>query len=292
MSDSTVIPDLLSAVPEWRIDVGTTDAAIVFAFAGSASGGLFSDALAPARVSRSSFEAAGFVDDLFLKEFVRSCFQVRIGGRAAVLAQTSLVRQLSHPPADRETIEFRRSITRELLGDASRCRALQELYERLGKFRALIESTSSADRWDPNRRQLGILATFRDLIQAMARGFGDSSSGLERLARFASRIEQSEAFLALVDLLRYDERLATLSFQVSIGADGRVRHLELGKVEEQTDNPFVASPLRRWLAKIELLLRGFRFGEGEVMARLLDAVFEGVRAEFVALVQLSGDLEF
>jgi DNA mismatch repair protein MutS2 len=62
-------------------------------------------------------------------------------------------------------------------------------------------------------------------------------------------------------------------------------------VEENEDNPFVSSPWRRWLAKAELFLRGYRFGDGEVMARLLDAVFDGVRHELVALVQLLGDLE-
>src|SRR5690606_20427928 len=36
----------------------------------------------------------------------------------------------------------------------------------------------------------------------------------------------------------------------------------------------------------------YKFSHGEVMARLIDAVFEGVRAEFVTLVQLYGDIEF
>src|SRR5690606_19829383 len=67
---------------------------------------------------------------------------------------------------------------------------------------------------------------------------------------------------------------------------------DLQSVEESTDNQFVGSPVRRWMARLELFARGFKFGEGEVMARLLDAVFEGVRAEFSALVQLLGDLEF
>src|SRR5690606_30665066 len=89
-----------------------------------------------------------------------------------------------------------------------------------------------------------------------------------------------------------DEQLATVSFRLGIGADGRVRQLELVSVDENRANPFVMSPLRRWLAKLELLLRGYRLSEGEVMARFLDAVFEGIRPSLVPLVQLWGDLEF
>ncbi len=39
-------------------------------------------------------------------------------------------------------------------------------------------------------------------------------------------------------------------------------------------------------------MRGFRFGDGEVMARLIDAVFDGIEDELIPLVQLVGDLEF
>jgi DNA mismatch repair protein MutS2 len=39
-------------------------------------------------------------------------------------------------------------------------------------------------------------------------------------------------------------------------------------------------------------VRGFKFSEGEVMARLIDAVFEGLEGEVVRFVQLLGDVEF
>ena len=76
-----------------------------------------------------------------------------------------------------------------------------------------------------------------------------------------------------------------------VGADGRIRGFEVLSIEEDTKNPFVSSPWRRWLAKIELYVRGFKFSDGEVMARLIDAVFEGIKDEIVPLVQLIGDLE-
>src|SRR5262249_30472599 len=97
---------------------------------------------------------------------------------------------------------------------------------------------------------------------------------------------------SLTDLLRYDEKLATIHLKVRVGADGRIRGFDLLSVDESGDNPFVGSVGRRWLAKLELFVRGFRFGDGEVMARLIDAVFEGLADELVWMVQLLGDLEF
>jgi DNA mismatch repair protein MutS2 len=49
--------------------------------------------------------------------------------------------------------------------------------------------------------------------------------------------------------------------------------------------------MRRWLAKIEIFFRGYRFGDGEIMARLLDAVFEGVEEHVLALLPLVGEIE-
>src|SRR4029078_10846528 len=62
--------------------------------------------------------------------------------------------------------------------------------------------------------------------------------------------------------------------------------------QKEEKSPVVRSPLRRWLAKLELFARGFKFSDGEVMARLIDAVFEGIEDEIVPLVQLLGDVEF
>jgi len=96
----------------------------------------------------------------------------------------------------------------------------------------------------------------------------------------------------MADLLDYDEHLATLDLTIRVGADGRVRGFDVRSVRERSENPFVLSPFRRWLSMIELFFRGFRFGDGEVMARLLDAVFEGIEAEVAKLVPLVGELEF
>jgi DNA mismatch repair protein MutS2 len=284
------VPDLLEATPRWRIDRAATQTALQFAFAGSSSGGLFVEALEQARLPASRWDPAGYADDLFLASFVRTCFDGSGRGRS-LTATSHLVRLLALPPEDGDSLQLRRGIVAELLESAPLCGALERLHDELVRFRNLVEATSAADRLDPNRRQLEILASFQALIEHMATGFAPATSGLSRLVAFAERVAANEAFRALTDLLRFDDELATVSFKVRIGADGRVRDLKLLSVEESGDNPFVSSPVQRWQAKVELLLRGFRFGDGEVMARLLDAVFDGVRDEFVALVQLLGDIE-
>jgi DNA mismatch repair protein MutS2 len=115
---------------------------------------------------------------------------------------------------------------------------------------------------------------------------------LARLNHFGNHVANTEAYQSLAQLLEYDERLATVTFRMGVGADGRVRQLELVDVRENVDNAFIVSPWRRWLQRAELLFRGYRLSEGEVMARYLDAVFDGIRPFLVPLVQLFGDLEF
>jgi DNA mismatch repair protein MutS2 len=146
-------------------------------------------------------------------------------------------------------------------------------------------------KWDANRRQLDILQHVKDVVDRCAEGFLGARSGLSRLAAFGRRLQSDEPYRSLADLLRYDERLATLSLKVGVGADGRIRGFEILSISEDANNPFVVSPWRRWMAKLELFARGFKFSDGEVMARLIDAVFDGIADELPALVQLLGDLE-
>lgn len=282
--------DLLEHEPRLRINASVTDAAIVFAFAGSASGGLFSDALGAAVLPASDYEPDGFVDDLFLKDFVRSCFPIRLPHRVQPPNVPWLVRILSRPPSDLASVALRRQIAHELLTSPHLRAALGRAYETLTRLQALLES--GGDRTNPARRQMEILSTFLGLIDLFVKDFDQAESALARLREFGARVQGSEPFQALRDLLAFDGHLATVGLKVDLGADGRIRELKIQSVQENEENVFVVSPLRRWLGRIELLFRGFRFSDGEVMARLLDAVFEGVRPEFTPLVQLLGDLEF
>jgi DNA mismatch repair protein MutS2 len=287
-----ILPDLLHPTPLARIDAENTKLAIALAFASGVSGGVFSEALDQAKVAPSTWEPATFAGDLFLAQFVALCLKIRINGHEPVFATKHLANLLAHPPSDHAVVVHRRAILAELTRSAELRARLEHLYTTLCRYRGLLEGATSTGKWDANRRQLDILQLVKEIVDCMATGFVSAQSGLSALAKFGLRVQASEPYRSLADLLRYDERLATLKLEVRVGADGRIRGFEVLAIQENDANPFVMSPWRRWFGKIELFVRGFRFSDGEVMARLIDAVFEGLQDELVPLVQLLGDCEF
>ena len=291
-AEHALIPDLLHSVAVRRIDVERTKLAITLAFAGGVSGGLFSEALERATLAHSTWKPAGFANDLFLERFVAQCFKIRIGQHEPAVTTSHLVRLLAQPPADPAIVHHRRAILEELSASSGLRRRFERLYLAVCRLRGLLENADGLRNWDATRRQLDILSVVKEIFDHMSSGFAPARSGLQRLDAFGARVQASELYRALSDLLHYDARLATVTLKVGVGADGRIRGFELVALNENADNPFVNSPFRRWLAKLELFLRGYRFGEAEVMARLVDAVFSGLEDELVALVQLLGDLEF
>jgi DNA mismatch repair protein MutS2 len=290
--ESSHVLDLLHAAPLRRIDPEKTRLEIALAFASGVSTGLFSEALASAKLAPSRWEPGNFANDLFLQRFVATCFQLKLERDQPMVSTPQLVRLLAHPPSDLATVHHRRAILAELVASPELRAELEQLYRTLCRFRALLEGGSGARDWDVNRRKLDLLQLVKELLDGMADGFAKASSELGRLAAFAERVRAGEPYRSLCDLLRYDERLATVSLEVGVGADGRIRGFQIVSVEEDQQNPFVSPAWRRWLAKLELFVRGFRFSDGEVMARLVDAVFDGLEEELVGFVQLLGDLEF
>ena len=287
-----ILPDLLHPTPLARIDAENTKLAIALAFASGVSGGVFSEALDQAKVAPSTWEPATFADDLFLPQFVALCLKIRINGHEPVFATKHLANLLAHPPADRDVVLHRRAILAELMTSADLRSSLEHLYVTLCRFRGLLEGATSTGKWDQNRRQLDILQLVKEIVDCTATRFTSATSGLSALTKFGTRVQAGEPYRSLADLLRYDERLATLKLEVRVGADGKIRGFEVLAIQENDANPFVMSPWRRWFGKLELFVRGFRFSDGEVMARLIDAVFDGLESELVPLVQLLGDCEF
>ncbi|HEX7663350.1 MAG TPA: DNA mismatch repair protein [Polyangiaceae bacterium] len=288
-------PDLLHPPSTFgggaRIDVTDVRRTMSFAFASGVAGGLFAEALANTKVAPSTWDPSSFVHDLFVADFVAHCLKADRGAEPLV-SPTHLVRLLSQPPIDVAIVEHRRKILAELDGSKELRADAEKAYAALRRFRSLLEGASGVMKWDVNRRQIDILVAVKEAFDALADGFEGAESGLASLREFGARVRASEPYASLADLLRYDESLATLDVKVSVGADGRIRGLKVMAIAEDETNPFVSSPLRRWLGKIELFFRGFKMSDGEVMARLIDAVFEGVQDDCLAFVQLLGDLEF
>jgi len=275
------------------VDLDSIREGFEFAFASGVSGGLFSDALQKAIPVSSRWEPAAFASDLFLEDFVAHCFLVRIGGRTHQANTGHLARLLSMPPSSRAALDHRRAIALELATSPALLAEFEQLYMLLIRFRASIEgATLNTKRYDQNRRQLDLLALAKQIFDRMASGFATATSGLSVLGSFGARVHATESYQSMAQLLRYDDNLATLDLRVRVGSDGFIRGFQIAALKENEQNVFHTSPWRRWMSKIELLFRGFRFGEGEVMARLIDAVFDGIVRYLVHFVQLLGDMEF
>lgn len=288
---ASVYPGLLLLEPIPRPDLEELRQSLSFAFSSGVSGGLFNQALDRAPMAPSSWDPKSFAADLFLEELVARCFRVRAFGHEAVVNRGFILRVISRPPSDPRVTQLRRGILHELQAVPLHRQQLEKLYATCCRLRAALEGATASRKIDPTRRQLDVLALLKEVCDHMSDSFEGAVSGLSRLRDFGAAVRATEAYRSMADLLDYDENLATLRLQIRVGADGRVRGFDVTNVRERSDNPFVLSPARRWLAKIELFFRGYRFGDGEVMARLLDAVFEGLEDHVLALLPLIGEME-
>lgn len=286
------ILSLLHPDPIARPDLEEMRQALSFAFASGVSGGLFSQALERAPLAPSTWDPKSFAQDLFLEEFVARGFRVRAGGeRDTVVNRAFILRVLAHPPTDPRVADFRREILRELSSSTVFRRQFEELYVLACRLRAALEGATAGKKFDTTRRQLDVLVLVKEAFDRMSESFDGAKSGLSGLREYGVSVRETEGYRSMVDLLDYDEHLATLGVTIRVGADGRVRGFEVRNLRERQDNPFVLSPARRWLARIEMFFRGYRFSDGEVMARLLDAVFEGIEAHVLRFVPLLGEME-
>jgi DNA mismatch repair protein MutS2 len=285
-------PDLLCHAPAVRVDAAQLKQTLTFAFASGVPSTAFAQLLLGATLPDSSWEPRSFAGELFLSELVAGAMKVTIGGRPYAVDRANLERILGRPPADRNVVEFRRRILAELAGTPALRRDLEGVYVALHQFRTLLETPPLARRLDGSRRRLDILAAVKTAIDAMGGAFAETKTGLVCLREFGARTKASDAYRRLSDLLDYEENLSTLDVRVRLGIDGRVRALEMLALKENQSNWFYASPLGRFVAKLSSLFRGYRFSEQELLARLIDGVFEGLEDELVELFQLIGDIEF
>jgi DNA mismatch repair protein MutS2 len=287
-----LVPDLLSHVPAIRLDVAQLKQTLTFAFASGVPSSAFAQLLQGAVLPASTWEPRGFARELFLSEFVAGAMKVTIGGRPYAIDRANVERVLARPPASRETVEFRRAILSELTEMPALRRDAEAVYVALYQFRTLLETPALSRGLDASRRRLDILAAVKTAIDAMSSAFAGTKSGLSRLREFGGELQASVAYKRLGDLLDYEENLSTLDVRMRLGIDGRVRGLEMLAVKENESNWFYASPLGRFVAKVSALFRGYRFSEQELLARLIDGVFEGLEDAVALLFQLIGDLEF
>jgi DNA mismatch repair protein MutS2 len=282
-------PDLLSREPTRRLDPRKTSEALTFAFAQGVGDDTWDALLAAASLPETRWDPETFARDLFVSDLVAGSRTVTIDGVRHQLGQKWLERVLAHPPREVASVELRREVLRELDGSKELRADLEGLYASVRKLRSQL-GIAPIRHTEVLRRRLDILGTVRALIESAAEGFAGAKSVLSRIPEWARALRETDAHRALVELLDYDDNLATVDVRVRVGADGRVRGMSLARVDESKSR-FARTPFGRWIARLILVFRGYRFDAEELMARAIEEVFEGLREALVGLVQLAGDIE-
>jgi DNA mismatch repair protein MutS2 len=290
------VPDLLHARPHLALDGEALADLLETSFLGGGGAETLDQVLA-ADLGGPDPSAPGwreefFREDLFLDELIEETFRVTVRGRPLPVNRVYLRRVLSHAPTDCETVEFRQQILRELATDADLDERCHELYGDLFTLLSFFKASHKRAKLDVTLFRLEILEQAKKTIDAMAAGFGGARSGLQRLAETAVRIQETREYRTLAALLDYEDHLSRLTFALRIGADGRIRNLELREIEENVRNPFYRRPWRRLKDRIALLRRGYEFTSKELVNRVVHEVFITLSDWLQPLLQLLCHLAF
>ena len=285
------LPDLLSPRADTDADSDRLTHLLDLAFLGRASAGELDRELDLMSAGSTPWQPEHFVDDLFLSEFVNSNVTIEVNGQRFRAHRGFLERVLSTPPGDLQTIRYRQAILHELDGNPSFQEASEQLLVDLYRLLTLLRASRDDARLEPTRFRFDVLAAFRSVVQRMSEGFDGATSGLQRLGEAGITIRESKAFRDLEALLDHHEKMATLDLEVFVGADGRLRHLEIRGLHEAKGNPYYRRPLRRWIDRLKVIFRRYDLGSQELVERLVMGVWQEVAPALLRLVQLICHLE-
>lgn len=284
-------PNLLDSEPRLTLDAGEVVAALDFAFAGGSCAELSSRFTYGALLPDSDFEPESFARDLFVAELVRDGMRVEIDGFRPDLHEDFITRVLSQPPSDPRVSTFRREVLSELAAEPRLRRGLNELYRSLATLWRIFGEPASTSRYEATRRRIDALAIIRGVIESCRATFAGATSGLSRIAEYAERVAETDACARLVEVLDYENDMAKIDVRMQVGVDGRVRRFQILRLAESEDNRFYATPVGRWLGKLLMWWRGYKFSDDELVDRWLDQVFEGVSPYLPSLLMLSSHIE-
>jgi DNA mismatch repair protein MutS2 len=195
------------------------------------------------------------------------------------------------PPLEREDIELRQAVLRELDGSSELREALTRTYAEICVLPGLLDDEGSDARLDTNQWRLDVLRAVRDAIRSLDAAYAAAQSALGRLHQFGERVRATRGYAQLEALLDFEADSARVDLQLCMGADGKIRTLAITSLQERRVTPFHVPPLVRLWRRISAFLRGFTLGPNEIVDRWLEAVWDGVREHVPVLLQLKGDLE-
>lgn len=95
----------------------------------------------------------------------------------------------------------------------------------------------------------------------------------------------------MVELLDHDAAMATLTIDTVIGADGRIRHLQISGIRERSRNLFYRRPLRRWWDRLRALYHRYSFDRQDVVDRIVMEVYGEISPALARALQLAPQLE-
>lgn len=285
------IPDLLFAEPRIDVDLQQISELLEMAFLGRDTGDDLQVAVGEG-VSDGGWRPEFFADDLFVRELVASCFPVVIDGKRYSTNQEFLVRLLANPPRERESVEFRQQIVRELEEDDEILSRVEALYASLHDLLNRLRLPGQVARLDINVYRLEVLKHCKEVIDAMVSDFGASRSGLHRLYEVGTEIQKSAEYELLAALVDYESRLATIRVGVDVGASGKITSVEVDEIRENERNMFYLGPWKRLVQRWSFLIRGYRWDSASVLSRLVHQVFLKLSPSLTPLVQVIGHLEF
>ncbi len=263
-----------------------------FAFAAGGSDVPLCESFDEGRIAPSTFDPRYFESDLYLEVFLRAQADFTIRGRPFQARLAPLVRVLTHPPSEPKHMAFRQAILRELCEHPEYKTHLEQAYAAGVQIRNLLSDSGLGARLDANRRRVDVLEASRVFIDVLARGFEGSTSGLVRLRQFGQRVQSLEGYARLKQFLAFEDGAASIDARLQIGYDGQLRTFEIVQISSNSGSPYHASSWRRFLRKLQLFFKGFRFSDAEVLGAFVDEVFAGIEDELVKVFQMLCDMEF
>lgn len=283
------LPDLLFADPLPRLDLDRLRRVVSFVYAAGDSGGALAEALRRVRPIDSAFEKACFARDVFLEDLASSLFAVTLGSREYGVAMEYVLNVVATPPRALEDVSYRRSILDELMARPDLVERAGESFAMLARLKQHLEDSDPSNPVESIRRRLDLLEDVREVLLGLD-AFAGCESGLAGLAEWARAERARPEFARLKELLDFEANLSLMDLRVRVGADGRLRGFDIVKLEENARNQFYLTPIKRWVNRIRMWFRGYRFGEHELLSRLVDSVFSAFEPQVASLLQLGLDL--
>jgi DNA mismatch repair protein MutS2 len=283
------VPDLLHAEPRPWGDLRGSTELVRFAFEGGDCEGVFDTLIEAVPLGPSTMSAAPLAQQLYLDELCKSCLRIRIEDHPVEPNARAQRRILESPPARAADRDARQAVLREILARPALRADLERVYRALRRLRETLEMATGSE---PNlvRRKVGVLVALRRAVEAMADGFEGATSNLARLRVRGEAIRSTEAWRRLVEMVDAEGNLATVDVQLRLGSDGTIRDFGVLAVHERP-SALLPGPIGRFFQRLTSFLRGYRYGESEVVVRLLEEVFAPLADEVVALLALTASIE-